>query len=98
MKEKILIENPDRFVIFPIQHNDIWEYYKMHQAAFWTAEEIDLTGDIRDWENLSDNESILLRTYYRSSQRQTELLMRTWRRIFTERFSTLRLNSFTVYN
>ena len=54
--ENILKENPYRFVIFPIQYNDIWEYYKMHQAAFWTAEEIDLSNDIRDWENLSENE------------------------------------------
>ncbi len=46
--EKILIENPNRFVIFPIQHNDYWEYYKRHLAACWTAEEIDLTNDILD--------------------------------------------------
>jgi len=59
--EKILKENPDRFVIFPIEHNDIWEYYKQHQAAFWTAEEIDLTNDIRDWENLSDNEKYFVK-------------------------------------
>ncbi len=59
--EKILTENKDRFVIFPIQHNDIWEYYKMHQAAFWTAEEVDLTNDIRDWENLSDNEKYFVK-------------------------------------
>jgi len=60
-KELILESNPDRFVIFPIQHNDIWEYYKMHQAAFWTAEEIDLTNDIRDWETLSDNERYFIK-------------------------------------
>jgi ribonucleoside-diphosphate reductase beta chain len=59
--EKILVENPNRFVIFPIEHNDIWEYYKMHQAAFWTAEEIDLSGDIRDWENLSENEQYFVK-------------------------------------
>jgi ribonucleoside-diphosphate reductase beta chain len=59
--EKILIENPNRFVIFPIEHNDIWEYYKQHQAAFWTAEEIDLTGDIRDWNNLSENEQYFVK-------------------------------------
>jgi ribonucleoside-diphosphate reductase beta chain len=59
--EKILIENPNRFVIFPIQHNDIWEYYKMHQAALWTAEEIDLTNDIRDWNNLSENEQYFVK-------------------------------------
>jgi ribonucleoside-diphosphate reductase beta chain len=59
--EKILVENPNRFVLFPIQYNDIWEYYKMHQAAFWTAEEVDLSGDIRDWENLSDNEKYFIK-------------------------------------
>ena len=59
--EKILIENPNRFVIFPIEHNDIWEYYKMHQAAFWTAEEVDISSDIRDWETLTDNERYFIK-------------------------------------
>lgn len=61
VQEPILTENPNRFVIFPIEHNDIWEFYKTHQAAFWTAEEIDLSGDIRDWENLSDNEKYFIK-------------------------------------
>ena len=61
MEEKILKENPNRFVIFPIEHNDIWEFYKQHQAAFWTAEEVDLTNDIRDWENLTDNEKFFIK-------------------------------------
>ena len=61
VQEKILQDNPNRFVIFPIEHNDIWEFYKMHQAAFWTAEEIDLTGDIRDWNNLSENEQYFVK-------------------------------------
>ena len=64
--EKILVENPNRFVLFPIQYNDIWEYYKMHQAAFWTAEEVDLSGDIRDWENLSDNEKYFIKNINRN--------------------------------
>ena len=59
--EKILTENPGRFVIFPIEHNDIWEYYKQHQAAFWTAEEVDLTNDIRDWESLTENEKYFVK-------------------------------------
>jgi ribonucleoside-diphosphate reductase beta chain len=59
--EKILIENPNRFVIFPIQYNDIWEFYKQHQAAFWTAEEVDLTNDIRDWEMLTENERYFIK-------------------------------------
>lgn len=59
--EKILVENPDRFVIFPIQHDDIWEFYKSHQAAFWTAEEVDLTNDVRDWNNLTENEQYFIK-------------------------------------
>jgi ribonucleoside-diphosphate reductase beta chain len=55
--EKILQENPNRFVIFPIKHHDIWEWYKNSQACFWTAEEIDLSADIKDWEEkLNDDE------------------------------------------
>jgi len=41
--------NKDRFVIFPIQHHDIWEWYKKSEASFWTAEEIDLHQDLTDW-------------------------------------------------
>jgi ribonucleoside-diphosphate reductase beta chain len=59
--EQILKENPNRFVIFPIEYHDIWEFYKKHQAAFWTAEEVDLSGDIRDWEMLSDNEKFFVK-------------------------------------
>ena len=55
--EPILQESKDRFVLFPIQHDDIWEMYKKQEASIWTAEEIDLSGDIIDWENkLNDNE------------------------------------------
>lgn len=55
-EEPILTENKNRFVLFPIQHNDIWEYYKKAEASFWTAEEIDLSQDIKDWANLTDGE------------------------------------------
>lgn len=54
--EPILMENKDRFVLFPIQHNDIWEMYKKAEASFWTAEEIDLSQDLSDWANLKDSE------------------------------------------
>lgn len=54
--EPILTENPGRFVIFPIQHDDIWQFYKKHESTFWTAEEIHLTEDLQDWERLNDNE------------------------------------------
>ena len=55
--EPILTPNEGRFVLFPIQHDDIWSFYKKAEASFWTAEEIDLSTDILDWENkLNDNE------------------------------------------
>jgi ribonucleoside-diphosphate reductase beta chain len=54
--EKILTENKNRFVLFPLQHHDIWAYYKKEEASFWTAEEIDLSADLADWEKLNEGE------------------------------------------
>ena len=55
--EPILQDNPNRFVLFPIQHSDIWAFYKKQEASFWTAEEIDLSADLTDWnERLNDDE------------------------------------------
>jgi len=57
LPEPILKENPDRFVIFPIQHQELWGEYKKQQACIWTAEEIDLSADLDDWRNvLNDDE------------------------------------------
>lgn len=56
VEEPILMENKDRFVLFPIQHNDIWQFYKKAEASFWTAEEIDLAPDIVDWETKLNND------------------------------------------
>ena len=55
-EENILKDNPNRFVVFPIQHDDIWQFYKKAEASFWTAEEIDLQQDLVDWEKLTENE------------------------------------------
>ncbi|WP_078063155.1 ribonucleoside-diphosphate reductase small subunit [Solirubrum puertoriconensis] len=54
--EPLLVENPNRFVLFPIQNDDVWQMYKKAEASFWTAEEIDLSQDQKDWENLNDGE------------------------------------------
>lgn len=55
--EPILQENPNRFVLFPIEHQEIWKMYKQAEASFWTAEEIDLQQDLTDWEHkLNDDE------------------------------------------
>lgn len=56
-QEHILQENPNRFVLFPLEYNDIWEMYKTAEHSFWTAEEIDLSQDMTDWnEKLNDDE------------------------------------------
>ena len=61
-QEPILQPNDNRFVIFPIQHNDLWEWYKKQQACFWTAEEIDLHSDITDWNTkLTDDERYFIK-------------------------------------
>ncbi len=54
--EPILTENPRRYVIYPIQHDDLWQAFKKHEASFWTAEEIDLAQDLVDWKKLSADE------------------------------------------
>ncbi|WP_396180997.1 ribonucleotide-diphosphate reductase subunit beta [Flavobacterium sp.] len=60
--EPILQENKNRFVIFPIKHHDIWEWYKKMEASFWTAEEIDLSQDLNDWNNkLSQDEKYFIK-------------------------------------
>jgi len=55
-QEPLLMENPRRFVILPIQYGDIWQMYKKAEASFWTAEEVDLSKDVKDWENLKEDE------------------------------------------
>jgi len=54
--DPLLMDNPHRWVMFPIQYPEVWEMYKKHEASFWTAEEIDLSQDMKDWEKLSDSE------------------------------------------
>lgn len=54
--EPLLRENKDRFVLFPIQHREVWAMYKKHMASFWTAEELDLSQDQKDWQTLSTDE------------------------------------------
>jgi ribonucleoside-diphosphate reductase subunit M2 len=61
LPEPILTESENRFVLFPIQHQDVWEMYKKAEASFWTAEELDLAHDLVDWEKLSDNERFFIK-------------------------------------
>jgi ribonucleoside-diphosphate reductase subunit M2 len=54
--EPLLEPDDNRFVMFPIQHDDIWQMYKKQIDCFWRAEEIDLTKDLAHWESLEENE------------------------------------------
>ena len=54
--EILLSEEQNRYVLFPIQHDDIWKEYKKAMANFWTPEELDLSRDYDDFCKLTDNE------------------------------------------
>lgn len=58
--EPILCEPKNRYVIYPIQWNEVWKSYKKHQQAFWTAEEIDFSADISDWQKLNKDEKYFI--------------------------------------
>jgi ribonucleoside-diphosphate reductase beta chain len=57
--EPILIENPNRFCIFPIEHKDLWQLYKTAEASFWTAEELDFADD--KFDELNENEQYFIK-------------------------------------
>lgn len=55
-QEPLLAPDDNRFVMFPIKYNDIWEMYKKQIDCFWRAEEIDLSKDLTNWDTLEPNE------------------------------------------
>ena len=60
-QEPILMDNPNRFVLFPIEHHKVWDMYKKAEASFWTAEELDLAHDLKDWVKLTDDERFFIK-------------------------------------
>ncbi len=56
LADPLTTPNLDRFVLFPIEHDDLWKAYKDHLSLMWTAEEIDLAKDQQDWKKLTDGE------------------------------------------
>jgi ribonucleoside-diphosphate reductase beta chain len=58
----ILANNDDRFVLFPIKHRTLWDFYKKAEASFWTAEELDLEADKRDWAALNEGQRHFIET------------------------------------
>ena len=59
--EPLLTESNNRYVLFPIQDNDIWSAYKRQMACFWTVDEIDLSKDLDDWEKLNHDERYFIK-------------------------------------
>lgn len=59
--EPLLASNPNRYVLFPIKHIEIWKAYKRAQRSFWQAEEIDLSKDLNDWNKLNDNQRFFIK-------------------------------------
>ncbi|CAI5983567.1 unnamed protein product [Closterium sp. NIES-65] len=60
LEEPILKPNNQRFCMFPIKYNDVWEFYKKAEASFWTAEEVDLSQDLQHFESLSEDERFFI--------------------------------------
>ena len=61
VQEPLLTEDENRFVMFPIQHDDIWAMYKKQVECFWRAEEVDLSKDLMSWETLNDEEKYFIK-------------------------------------
>ncbi len=61
LHEPLLTENPNRYVMFPIQDIDIWKSYKKQMDCFWRAEEIDFSKDLAHWERLTDKERMFIK-------------------------------------
>jgi len=60
-QEPLLTENPNRFVMFPIEHDDIWKSYKQMMDCFWRAEEIDFSKDLKHWQTLNEKEQYFIK-------------------------------------
>ena len=72
--EPLLQEDDNRFVMFPVQHEDVWEMYKKQIDCFWRVEEVDLSKDMTHWETkLNDDERHFISMILRSLRRVTEL-------------------------
>ena len=91
--EPLLSENPNRFVLFPIQHDDIWQWYKKSEASFWTAEEIDLSQDASDWEKMSKDEQHFIKHVLAFFAASDGIVNENLARILSTKYKIQKLNS-----
>jgi len=61
ISEPLLQDLNNRFTIFPIVHEDIWNLYLTHKEAFWIVSDVDLTPDLKDWAKLTDEEQYFIK-------------------------------------
>ena len=70
MTDPLLKEDTSRYVMFPIQDDDIWKMYKKQVDCFWRVEEIDLSKDLGDWAKLTADEFFKLPNPKRPDRRK----------------------------
>ena len=82
LPEPLLSENPNRFVILPIQEPKVWEMYKKAVASFWTVDEVDLSQDLKDWKTLKESEQYFIKNMLAKSEiticLNPSLIMQSW--------------------
>jgi len=55
-----ILHDEERLSVYPLQRPDIWDFYQKHKSAFWTAEEVDLSDDLNDWNKLTNDEKYFI--------------------------------------
>ena len=97
-QEPIHQDTQDRFVLFPIQYEEMWHMYKCAEASFWVAEEIDLADDMIDWEEkLNDNERHFIKHVLAFLRQVMELSTKTWLLILCKTLRFLRRDAFMAF-
>jgi len=61
--DPLLIPDDTRFVVLPVKYQDLYQMYKNAVACFWTAEEVDLSKDLGDWERMTKDENLAVRFF-----------------------------------
>ena len=79
ISEPLLAPDDNRFVMFPIRYDDVWQMYKKQVDCFWRAEEIDLTKDLSHWDGLSNDERYYISMILAFLRHRMALFWRIWR-------------------
>lgn len=93
--EPMLLPTLNRFTVFPIEHENLWAMYKQAQMSNWTAEEVDLSRDMDDWNKLTENEQHFIKMILAFFAGSTVSYLKTLTTTLPMRFSTQRPAHFT---